>query len=153
MGRIVHTGDTPAKRRNAHLRSCAEVLRLLAQRPELASGRFDPEAQDMVAFLVFSLRGLNETIEGSANAWDDRDYWKKAEALRDRYRWTRWAADDLEALALSNRWEEVPERLLGLLPHVADVTIRQATRDADWWCGALRALRREAEQRETGVTG
>jgi hypothetical protein len=146
MARIVQTGDTPAKRRNAHLRSCAEVLRLLALRPELAAGRFDSEAQDMVAFLVFNLRGIRETIEHSAEAWDDRDYWKKAEALRERYRWSRTAADDLETLALAGRWSEVPEKLLELLPHVADVTVRQQTRDADWWCGAMRALRREALQ-------
>jgi hypothetical protein len=147
MARIIQTGDTPAKRRNAHLRSCAEVIRLLAQNPALADGRFDAEARDMVAFLVFNLRGIRETIEGSAEAWDDRDYWRKAEALRAKYRWSRKAADDLEALALTDRWGEVPEVLLTLLPHVADVTVRQATRDADWWCGALRALRREARER------
>ena len=35
MGRITNTGDTPAKQRHAHIRSCAEALRLLAQNPHL----------------------------------------------------------------------------------------------------------------------
>ena len=32
MARVIQTGETPAKRRHAHRRSCAEVLRLLAER-------------------------------------------------------------------------------------------------------------------------
>jgi acyl-homoserine lactone acylase PvdQ len=152
MGRIVQTGDTPAKRRNAHTRSCAEVLRLLAQRPELADGQFDTEAQDMVAFLVFNLQGMHETIEQSAQAWDDRNYWKKSEALRAKYRWTRLAAGTIEELALAGRWGEVTPALIALLPHFAGVTIQQVTRDADWWCGAMRALRREAASREAAPT-
>ncbi len=146
MGRITRTGDTPAKRRHAHVRSCAEALRLLAERDGLATGRFDAEAKDLVAFLIFNLRGIGATIEESANAWDDKNYWKKAEALRERYRWSRTAAADLERLALADRWAEVPEALMTLLPHFANVTVGQMTRDADWWCGALRALRREAER-------
>jgi len=147
MGRIVQTGDTPAKRRHAHLRSCAEVLRILAQRPQLADGLYDTEARDMVAFVVFNLRGLHETIEQSAQAWDDRGYWKKSEGLRERYRWSRIASTELEQLALADRWEEVTPALLTLLPHLSDITISQHTRDSDWWCGAMRALRREAERR------
>jgi hypothetical protein len=113
------------------------VLRLLAQR----SG-FGPEEQDMVAFLVFSLRGIGETIEESAHAWDERNYWKKAEALREKWRWTRTGADELERLILAGHWGEVPELLLDFLPRFQSITITSVTRDADWWCGALRALQR-----------
>ncbi|ARA93672.1 hypothetical protein AWN76_011190 [Rhodothermaceae bacterium RA] len=137
MGRIIATGETPAKRRHTHMRSCAEVLRLLAQR----SG-FDDEARDMTAFLVFNLRGIYETIEESARAWDDRDYWRKAEALRETWRWSRTAADELEALILADRWSAVPPLLLDLVPRFNGITVNAITRDADWWCGALRALRR-----------
>lgn len=141
MGRITNTGETPAKKRNAHVRSCAETLRLLAQK-DLA--RFDAEAQDMTAFLVFHLRGIYETIDESAHAWDDRNYWKKAEALRETWRWSRTAARALEPLVVADRWAEVPPVLVGLIPHFSAVTITQLTRDADWWCGALRALKRQA---------
>ena len=142
MARIIATGETAAKRRNAHLRSCAEVVRLLAERRG-----FDAEAQDMAAFLVFSLRGIYETIDESAQAWDDKGYWKKAEHLREAWRWSRTSADELERLLLADRWDEVPPALISLLPHLGGVTINAITRDADWWCGALRALRREAAPR------
>ena len=135
MGRIIRTGETPAKKRNAHLRSCAEVLRLLAQR-----ATFGDEERDMVAFFVFNLRGIYSTIEESAQVWDDRGYWKKAEALRNKWRWSRKAAKELEALIRSQAWEEIPVELVGLVPYFQDITVVTVTRSADWWCGACNAL-------------
>ena len=149
MSRIIQTGETAAKRRHAHLRSCAEALRLLAQNPALGLGRFDDEAKDMTAFLVFNLRGITATIEESAQSWDDRNYWKKAEKLRADWRWARFAADDLQGLALVGRWADVPPKLIELVPRFQSVTVTQHTRDADWWVGAYRALRKEAA-REKG---
>ena len=146
MSRIIHAGDTPAKRRRAHTRSCAEALRLLAQRPGLNAGVFDAEAKDLAAFLAFHLRGIEGTIEGSAQSWDDRGYWKKAEALREDYRWTRWTAEALEAHLVAGAWSEVVPVLLDLVPRFADVNVSKMTRDADQWVGAYRALaRRHAE--------
>ena len=135
MARLIKTGDTPAKKRHAHMRSCAEALRLLALRSV-----FDDEAQDMSAFVVFNLRGVYQTIDESAGAWDERNYWKKAETLRERWRWSRVAADRLEALIRSGQWAAVPSVLVGLLSHFDGVTVSTLTRDADWWCGALQAL-------------
>ncbi len=144
MSRIIRAGDTPATRRHAHRRSAAEALRLLATRPALADGYFDAEAKDLVAFLAVHLRGIGETIEGSAQAWDDRNYWKKAEALRDEYRWAPRTADDIERLVVAERWADIVPALLALVPHFADVTIATVTRDADLWVGAHRALLRRA---------
>ena len=137
MARLIKTGETPAKKRHAHMRSCAEVLRLLAQR-----GAFDEEARDMTAFLVFNLRGIYQTIDESAHAWDERNYWKKAEGLRQTWRWTHTAADRLETLIRADQWDAVPPVLIELIPRFNSITITVITRDADWWCGALRALLR-----------
>jgi len=141
MGRIVQTGDTPAKRRNMHRRSCAEVIRLLAERHTI-----DDEWADMVSFLVFSLRGIGETIEQSARAWDDRNYWKKAEALRHKWRWTNSKADEIGRMVMDEEWHLVSDELIGLIPHFADVTITTITRGPDWWVGARKALVKEFER-------
>ena len=135
MSRVIQTGSTPAKRRNAHMRSCAEVLRLLSQRPT-----FEEEEKDMCAFLVLNLRGIFETIDQSAATWDERNYWKKAETLRHDWRWARLAAEQLEHLVRYDRWADVPEMLIGLVPRFAGVKVTTITRDADWWCGARRSL-------------
>jgi len=141
MGRIINVGDTPAKRRRAYVRSCAEVLRLLATRPV-----FGPEEQDMAAFMVHCLRGIYRTIDESADSWDDRNYWRKAEHLRDRWSWSRKAADELEAEILGDRWASVPDVLIALIPHFQDVSVKTQKRDADWWGGALAVLRSEKEE-------
>lgn len=138
---IKRTGSTDSsKLRQSHIRSCAEVLRLLSTRPQ-----FDEESQDMTAFLVFNLRGIYSTIDESVQAWDDRNYWKKAEQMREKWRWSRVAADKLEKLILKNDWQRVPELLIGLIPNFADVNVKELTRDADWWCGALHALKKQHE--------
>ena len=141
MGRIIHAGETPAKRRRAYIRSCAEVIRKLATRPV-----FGAEEQDMTAFLVFCLRGIYETIDESADSWDDRNYWRKAEQLRDRWSWSRKTADELESRILADEWASVPDVLVGVVPHFLDVSVKTEKRDADWWVGAMATLRSEHEE-------
>ncbi|NNE72003.1 MAG: hypothetical protein HKN29_16780 [Rhodothermales bacterium] len=138
MGRIIETGETPAKKRRAHMRSCAEVLRLLAERPV-----FDAEGKDMASFLVFNLRGIYQTIDESAAAWDERNYWKKAEGLREKWRWARTSSEELERLIRGDAWHEVPQFLIGLIQYFSGVRVTKLTRDSDWWVGAHRALLRK----------
>ena len=138
MGRIVQTGDTPAKRRHRHMRSCAEVIRLLAERSS-----FDEEAKDMAAFLVFSLRDIYKTIDESAHAWDERNYWKKAEKLRQKWRWAYLKSEELKELVVAGNWQMIPPILIELLPEFSDITVTAITRDSDWWAGARRALLKE----------
>ena len=145
MARIIHAGDTPAKRRRAHTRAAAEAIRLLATRPALADGYFDAEAKDLVAYLALHLRGIGETIEEAAQAWDDRNYWRKSEKLRADYRWAPQGAAELEALVVAEDWGGVVPALLSLVPRFSDVTIAKMTRDADHWVGAHRALVRRAQ--------
>lgn len=151
MARIVQTGSTPAKRRRAHVRSCAEALRRLATRPGLAAGVYDAEALDLAAFLAFHLHGIGQTIEDAANAWDDRDYWRKSEKLRADYRWAPQTAVAIEADLLAEQWDRLTGHLVALVPHFADVTITKETRDADAWVGAHRALVRRTEKEAAGA--
>jgi hypothetical protein len=137
MARLIKT-DTPAKARHEHMRSCAEVLRLLAQK-----SAFDDEAKDMSAFLVFNLRDIYRIIDESAQVWDERNYWKKSEKLRHDWRWSRLAADQITKTIIQNRWSELPEFLISLVPHFSSISVSTITRDSDWWCGAHRALQKE----------
>jgi len=123
------------------MRSSAEVLRLLAQR-----SAFDTEARDMAAFLVFNLEDIYHIIDESAHTWDERGYWKKAEKLRERYRWAKVAARKLKKTILNNKWDDVPSQLIALVPHFNDVTVATITRDSDWWAGAYRALERKQDR-------
>ena len=98
----------------------------------------------LTAFLAFHLRGIGDTIESSAQSWDDRNYWKKAEKLRADYRWAPQTADQIEAHIVAEQWADVTPLLFDLIPHFTGVNIGKMTRDADLWVGAHRALLKRA---------
>lgn len=105
----------------------------------------------MTAFLVFSLRGIEETIETSAQAWDDRNYWKKSEKLRADWRWSWQVADHIESLMLEDRWDEIPQVLIELVSRFQSVTIAKMMRDSDWWVGAYNAMAKKAQKQSARV--
>jgi hypothetical protein len=137
MGRVINT-DSSGKRRNQLMRTSAEILRRLSQKPDI-----DDEAKDMVAALVYLFREIDEGIEASAQAWEKRDYWMKSEELRQRWGWPGRMADQLTALVKKGDWGNMPMLMVKLLPHVADVKVTKFTRDESEWHGAYLRLMSE----------
>ncbi len=140
MGRVVNI-DSPGKNRNKLMRTAAELLRHLSQKTTL-----DDDAKDMAALLVFCLREIEDGIEGSAMAWEKRDYWIKAEQLRQRWAWAGNGAASLETMIRYERWESLPGIMAGLFEHFADIKITKFTRDASEWLGAYERLLGEFSQ-------
>lgn len=134
MSRVINT-NSPGKLRNQMMRTSAELLRHLSQKSEL-----DADAKDMAAMLAFCLREIEDGIEESAEAWEKRDYWIKAEQLRQRWGWAGKSATELESLVLNDAWEKLPATMAGLLTHFADITVTKFTRDASVWQGAYGRL-------------
>jgi hypothetical protein len=137
MSRVLNTND-PGKIRNQLMRTVAELLRHLSQKKEL-----DDEAKDMAAMLVYCLRDIDEGIEASAAAWEKRDYWIKAEQLRQRWVWTGNASASVENVIRNQSWETLPTVMAGLFEHFADIKITKFTRDASEWQGAYQRLQDE----------
>ncbi len=137
MGRVINP-DSAGKQRTQLMRTCAEMLRLLSQKPEI-----DDEAKDFLATVVFSLREIDEGIEASAQAWEKRDYWMKADELRQRWAWPGKIADELAALIFADAWDKLPMMLVKMLPYFNDIKITKLTRKEDTWVGAYMRLIRE----------
>lgn len=140
MSRVVNV-NSPGKIRNQRMRTAAELLRHLSQKTEL-----DDDAKDMAAQLVFCLREIDEGIDASAEAWEKRDYWIKAEQLRQRWGWTGNAAARLEGVILTQAWDTLPGIMMGLFEHFADIKITKLTRDRSEWQGAYERLTTESGQ-------
>lgn len=134
MSRVVNP-DNAGKKRTQNMRSCAEILRHLSQKSEV-----DDEARDMLATLVFMLREIDEGLEESAAAWEKRDYWMKAEQLRQKWVWVGMAGQRLEMVIRGEKWDEVPAQIVKLLPNFSDINITKMTRNADLWQGKYEAL-------------
>lgn len=141
MGRVVNTNST-GKVRNQMMRTAAEMLRHLSQKQAL-----DDEARDMTALVVYCLRAVEEGIEASAEVWESRDYWLKADQLRDRWGWTGHAAARLEQMIRDDAWETLPAIMASLAEHFADIRITKMTRSAEAWTGAYDRLIDELNSR------
>lgn len=139
MGRVVNINN-PTSVRNSQMRTAAELLRHLSQKSEL-----DEEAKDMAAQLTLCLRAIDEGIESSAAAWEKRDYWIKAEQLRQRWTWAGSYAARLEKLIRQGEWDTLPPLLVELFPRFADIRVTRLTREADAWQGAYKRLLSEQE--------
>lgn len=134
MSRVVNTNN-PGKIRNQLMRTAAELLRHLSQKTSL-----DEEAKDMAALLVYCLREIDDGIESSALAWENRDYWIKAEQLRQRWMWTGNAVASLETIIRTEAWETLPSMMAELFGYFADIKITKFTRSSSAWEGAYRRL-------------
>jgi hypothetical protein len=134
MSRVINT-DSTGKNRNRLMRLCAELLRHLGTKTT-----FDGETRDMLACLVFSLREIDRGIEESAAVWENRDYWIKAEQLRQRWSWVSLKADELNAMIRAEEWHRMPVLLVSLLPHFAEIKVTRLTHTSEDWEGAYQRL-------------
>lgn len=134
MSRIVNT-DSPGKRRNQLMRTCAELLRRLSQKQDI-----DAETKNMLAMLVLCLREIDQGIDESAKAWEKRDYWMKAEEFRQKWSWPGRLADELAAMIFADKWEDLPTMMLKLLPYFSDIKVTKLTRSESLWANAYDTL-------------
>ena len=136
MSRITNIEGTPSAQRNRLRRTIAEILRRLS-----AKKTIDPEAQDMVSFIVVALRSINDSIEQSCLAWEKRDYYLKADQFRREWTWLVPTADRLEDLVLTAEWSLLPTEIAGLAARFSDVKVNQLTKSPSLWQGAFHKLR------------
>lgn len=137
MSRVINT-DSTGKKRNQLMRTAAEILRRLSQKPTI-----DDDARDMLALLVLCLREIDDGIEQSAQVWEKRDYWMKAEEFRERWRWAGVMAGELQELIFAEKWSDLPQTMVRLLPYFSDIKINKFTRRDGSWRGSYAALLRE----------
>lgn len=134
MARVINT-NSPGKRRSAHMRTIAEILRRLSQERDVSQ-----VSKDMVAMLVFCLRGIESTVEESMVAWEKRGYWKKSDEFQQKWWWASRLSRTLENLLRNEEWENLPETMIQLYGHVADLNVNRLTRNPDSWRGAYQKL-------------
>jgi hypothetical protein len=144
MSRVINP-ERAGKLRNQHMRTAAELLRRLGQKPEV-----DAEARDMVATLIYCFREIEDGIEVSMQAWEKRNYWNKVEQFRAQWSWLSAACGRLEELVRTGAWEQLPMHILPLLPHFVTITINKFTRTPETWAGAYERLMAEYAQQGGG---
>lgn len=137
MSRVINT-NSPQKRRNHHMRTVAEILRRLGQKPDV-----DGEVKDMVAEIVFCLRDVDATIAESVDAWEKRKYWKKADDFQEKWWWASQYAQIVEKFVRDDQWDDLPALMIKLFPHFSDIEINKMMRDEQDWLGSYEKLMAE----------
>lgn len=135
MSRITYIDGTPTQQRNAIRRTIAEILRRLMEKKAI-----DAESKDMLSFIVFGLRSMDQSIDSSATAWEKRDYYVKADQLRREWLWLPDTANRLEVMIRSNDWATMPIELASLASRFSDVRISTLTKSPTLWQGAYKKL-------------
>lgn len=135
MSRITHIDGTPTQQRNAIRRAIAEILRRLSEKKSI-----DAEAKDMLAFIVFGLRSMHESIDQSASAWEKRDYYLKADQFRREWLWLPDTAGRIEDMLRTSNWAVAPIELAGLAARFSDIRIATFTKSPTLWQGAYKRL-------------
>lgn len=141
MSRVINT-DSTGKQRSGLMRTIAELLRHLSQKQEI-----DDDAKDMAAHLALCLREIDIGIDTSASAWEKRDYWMKADELRNRWSWTGSMAAQIERVVIEARWNDLPMMMVKLMPHFSDIDVNKFTRKESTWRGSYAQLLREHQPR------
>jgi hypothetical protein len=140
MSRVINP-NAPGKSRSYHVRTLAEMLRRLATK-----GEVDDEARDMLAAAVFFLREIDAGVDVSAEAWEKRDYWLKADRFRREWEWTAKIAAQLDPMIRQEAWDQLPVVMIELHRHLADVKIAKMTRKPALWASAYDRLIAESAE-------
>ncbi len=135
MSRITRIDGTPTQQRNAIRRTIAEILRHLSTKQAI-----DAEAKDMLAFIVYGLRSMDQSIDQSASAWEKRDYYIKADQLRREWLWLPDTAQRLEEILRSDDYRTAPIELAGLAARFSDIKVTTFTKSPTLWQGAYKKL-------------
>ena len=99
----------------------------------------------MAAAMVFMLRGIAETIETTTTAWENRDYYVKADRFRMEWEWAAPAAKQLKGADHPGSLGTTPGALAALAPHFADIRIAKMTRPDSAWKSSYQQLLQEAQ--------
>ncbi len=133
MGNLINP-DNAGKRRDRYVKAT-----VLAMRELVGKKKVDDEVRDLTAFIVLTLKQIDETIDETCTAWEKRDYWIKADRFRNDWFWTKSAEAKLEQAVIENKWQLVPAAVKEMAKHLQDVALPKR----DWgtpWNGAYALL-------------
>ena len=121
--------------RNKLLKSIAITIRDLGKQSSV-----DSDTQDMIAFIVLSLRKISETVEQAIVAWEKRDYWLKADHFRLDWEWSNKSANDLYQALVANDWKKISTLISVIAIKCRNIELTSRFRSSKIWAGAYNNL-------------
>jgi hypothetical protein len=118
---------------------------VLAIRNLMGQSQPDASSLDMAAYIVLALEKIAESVDRSAEAWEKRNYWLKADQFRQEYLWIEPSLAVLKPALLAEDWVSLVPELVQVAQRLKNVKIAQNHRIGTPWIGAWDALRKTSK--------
>ncbi len=100
----------------------------------------DEEGRDVLAFLMLTLREISASVERTAEAWEDRGYWVKADRFRREWSWSEVFAHELSTALRRQDWEGAAGITERMREHLAAAGYPSRGVRGEPWQGAWRKM-------------
>jgi hypothetical protein len=80
----------------------------------LRSPKKEPGLFELGAALTASLKEIRDSVDRTAEAWEKRDYWLKADAFRRQWSWVEKSLAGMDASVASRNQTELQTQIIGL---------------------------------------
>ncbi len=130
MSRVIQS-ENGAAERNRMCRAIVLSLRELMQQTEP-----DDLSLDLAAFISLALQEIQHTVDVSANAWEKRGYWLKADRFRMEWEWSQELGVKFQQAVLEKDWGNIAMLSAKLAQKLAKTRLPQRNRLGTPWVGA-----------------
>lgn len=137
MSRVISTGSASTERNRL------KKALVLAIRELMKQSEPNDTSRDLIAFILLCLERITETVEESAEAWEKRGYWLKADHFRMEWEWARLLAERIRPNVLAENYSKIIPDLIELSKSLNDVTISDNHRLGTPWLGAWDQLHKK----------
>ncbi len=134
MSRIINTEGS----RKERLQLSKNIL--LALRELIKHKEPNEESRDIVAYIILSLRALNQTIESSVLAWEKRGYWLKADRYRLEWEWAEEYSNSLYESLINNEWQIIALLIVKIGEKLGAIKVPKHNKLGTPWLGSVHIL-------------
>jgi hypothetical protein len=131
VSRILNSQSTGRERAQL-TRAVVVAIRHLSRQPS-----FGDEARDLASFIVLALRTILKGIDTSAQAWEKRGYWVKADRFRMDWDWAEPLAAKLQRAIESGDEPSVASLVMQVAQRLNSVQVSANPRVGTPWIGAF----------------
>ena len=134
MSRVIRP-DSPSRLRAALLDSVRATL------PALDTAGSDAQLRDRLAFILLALRQVQASIEPTAEAWERRAYWVKADQFRRSWAWVGAQADSILKAVLAGDLADACKLARAIEPRLPPARAAKTRDVSGLWAGCYQRLK------------
>ena len=135
MSRVIRTGSASTERNRL------KKALVLAIRELMKQSEPNETSRDLIAFILLCLERITETVEESAEAWEKRGYWVKADRFRLEWEWAGNSASRLRKAFSNEDWGTIAVTAAHIAQKLNKVVVPQHHRLGMPWVGAAKILK------------